>query len=163
MAGIQLSRQHIGHMHDRLQSLQRRVERFKDRAQETTKKFVRTVEVGVGAFGVGVMQGRTGGIELVGVPAELLGGLGLNLAGYFDVAGNYSEHLNNLGDGMLAAYLATVGRGLGAEWQAKAAGSDAAAAAAKQVAAATASKGAQLSPAEVQAIVSEALRQQAGL
>lgn len=150
MAAIQISKAHVGKMHDRVQSLQKRIEKFKDRAEDMTRKFVRTVEVGTAALGVGILQGKTGGVELMGVPAELGAGLALNLLGYFGAAGQHSEHLNNLGDGALAGYLATVGRGLGAEWAGK-----------TVVKSVTASKGDQLSRGEVADIVAQTIAQAA--
>lgn len=147
---LQLTKQHVGKMAGQVQSLQKRIGRFKEDAEKMTEKFVRTTEIGVAALGVGILQGRTGGIEVMGIPAELGIGVGLNMLGYFGAAGKHSDHLNNLGDGALAGYLATVGRGLGAEWKAKSTGG--------MAPAAVTSKGeGQLSRGEVDAIVRDAV------
>lgn len=144
MAAITVSKAEVGRMSDRVQSLQKRIGKFKHAAEEMTEKFVRTLEVGAAALGTGVVQGR-GGVEVMGVPVELGAALGLNLAGYFGVAGKHSGHLNNLGDGALAGYLAQVGRGIGVAWKNKQLG-----------ASKTSSKGDSLSPGEVAAIVRQA-------
>lgn len=152
---VNISKAHVSKMQDRVNQLQKRVQSFKADAEKMTEKFVRTMEVGGAAFAVGVLQGKTGGIEVMGVPLELGGGLALNLLGYFGAAGKHSDHLNNLGDGALAGYLTTMGKGVGTTWAQKSAAGGAAQA---QV---TASKGGALAPGEVQAIVQEAVRQAA--
>ena len=162
---LQISKQHIGKMHERVQSLQNRIAKIKDKTEEATAKFVRSCEVGGAAFASGVIQGRFGGMEIMGVPVELGAGIALNVLGYFGAAGKHSDHLINIGDGALAGYLSATGRGLGAEW----AGKDAAKApdAQKQVAAAAAnaaattaaSKGVTLSPGEIAAITQDTIQQ----
>lgn len=106
---------------ERLQSFKSRVAKIRQSAEKTTEKFVRTVEVSGAALGMGIIQGKTGGVEVIGMPIDLLSGVSLSVLGYFGAAGKMSDHLNNLGDGCLAAYFATVGRGIGQQWEAKAA------------------------------------------
>lgn len=114
-----LTREHIEHLHGRVQHLHKRATALKERAEEMTTKFVRTLEIGAAATAGGVIQGKAGpdGAHVMGVPVDLAGGLALNLLGYFGVAGNKSEHLNNFGDGLLAAYLSQVGFGIGQKWR----------------------------------------------
>lgn len=97
----------------RYEGLKKRMERFKEKAEGTTEKVVRSVEVGTMALGLGIVNGRSGSVEVMGVPLELGLGVALNVAGYFGAAGKYSDHLNNFGDGALASYLTTVGKGIG--------------------------------------------------
>lgn len=87
--------------------------------EKTTEKVVRTLELGVAAAAGGIIQGKAGpdGAHVMGVPVDLGIGLGLNLLGLFDVAGKHSDHLNNLGDGFLAAYLSQAGFGIGSKWR----------------------------------------------
>lgn len=120
MSTTQISRAHINRIAERAKNMQSRLARFKEQAAKTTEKVVRTVEVGSAALGMGIVQGRMGSVEIVGVPLELGAGVLLNLAGYFGAAGKYSDHLNNFGDGALAAYLTTVGKGVGAAMAQKA-------------------------------------------
>jgi hypothetical protein len=114
-----ITKAHLSRLAHRAEGLQKRMARFKEHAAKTTEKVVRTVEVGAMALGMGIVQGRSGSIEIMGVPAELGAGVALNLLGYFGVAGKHSDHLNNFGDGALAAYLTTVGKGVGAAMKAK--------------------------------------------
>jgi len=106
--------------YERLQGLRARLEKVKEHAAKTTEKVVRTVEVGASALGFGMVQGRLGSVEVMGVPVDLGAGVALNLLGYFGAAGKYSDHLNNFGDGALASYLNTVGKGIGAAMAVKA-------------------------------------------
>lgn len=118
----QITKAHLNRVAHRAEALQKRLARFKEQAAETTEKVVRTVEVGTMALGMGIVQGRAGSVEVMGVPMELGVGVALNLAGYFGAAGKYSDHLNNFGDGALASYLTTVGKGVGAAMKAKSLG-----------------------------------------
>lgn len=145
MAAITVSRAEANRMATRVTSLQKRIGKFKEHAEEMTEKFVRSIEVGGMALATGVMQGKTGGVEIMGVPAELGAGLALNLLGYFNAAGKHSGHLNNLGDGALAGYLATVGRGIGVAWKNK------------QLGTGTQASGEGLSPGEVADIARQAM------
>ena len=114
MAALTVSRAQLDKAHEKVTALQSRVRNIRNQAEQTTMRVVRSIEVTGAAFGAGVLQG-TGGIEVMGVPLELLGGGLLNLGGYLGVAGNASEHLVNVGDGLLAGYASAVGRGVGAE------------------------------------------------
>lgn len=118
----QISKASVSRLAQRAEGLQKRMMRFKAHAEKTTEKVVRTVEVGAMALGMGMAQGRYGSVEIVGVPAELAVGGVLNLLGYFGIAGKHSDHLNNLGDGALAAYLTTVGKGVGTAMKLKSLG-----------------------------------------
>lgn len=110
---MKLSGKELSKAHDRLQALRKRVAGIREKAEEATEKVVATAEVGAAAFTMGVINGKTGGVEIVGVPLELGAGLGLVGLGLLGVAGKASDHLHNLGTGCLASYLTTVGRGVG--------------------------------------------------
>lgn len=103
----------------RLESIKARLANIRKSAERSTEKMLRTAETGGAAFTMGVVQGKTGGVEVMGVPIDLGLGLTLNVLGYFGAAGKMSDHLNNVGDGCLAAYLTTVGRGVGQNWDQK--------------------------------------------
>lgn len=118
MANIAISGKHVKDLETRAHALKKRVDKIKHHAEEITEKFVRTMEVGVAAFGTGVLQGH-GGATVMGVPAELGAAFGLNLLGYLGAAGKHSYHLNNLGDGAMAGFLVQKGQHVGAEWKAK--------------------------------------------
>jgi hypothetical protein len=104
----------------RAHSLSRRLEKMREKLSGTTAKAVRTLEVSAAALAGGVLQGKAGpeGAHIFHVPVDLGLGLALNVLGYFDAAGDeYSDHLNNLGDGFLASYLSNVGFGWGNTWR----------------------------------------------
>lgn len=122
MAAIQVSKAHLTKAQERINSLQTKISRFKEHASKTTERVVRSVEVGSSALVVGIVQGRVGAIEVMGVPFELGAGVALNLLGYFGAAGKFSDHLCNFGDGALAAYLVTVGKGVGDSMKSKSLG-----------------------------------------
>lgn len=102
-----------------LENLKKRVASIRERAEETTERLITTAEVGGSAFAMGVLQGKTGGVEVLGVPLELGLGLGLNAFALLGGAGKQATHLHNVGNGCLAAYATTLGRGVGATWKSK--------------------------------------------
>jgi len=106
----------------RLETIKKRIANIREQAEQTTERLITTAEVGGAAFAMGVIQGKTGGVEVFGVPLELGLGLGLNAFALLGGAGKHSAHLNNVGNGCLAAYATTLGRGVGATWKGKALG-----------------------------------------
>lgn len=106
----------------RFEAMKSRLANVQKQAEKATEKFVATMETTGAAFICGLVQGRTGGgVELAGVPGELIAGGLLSVGSYLGVAGKHSDHLANLGNGCLAAYATTMGRGVGATWAEKAA------------------------------------------
>jgi len=142
---VHITKRDAHHAVQRLQSIQRRIASIKERAEETTERIVTTAETAGAAFAMGVVQGRTGGVELFGVPLELGLGIGLNAFALLGGAGKHSGHLAAVGTGCLAAYATTLGRGVGATWRDKERGLSGAAA--KGLGARVAGVG--LSPAEM--------------
>lgn len=116
---MQLGREHIKHLHDRAQSLGRKLTAMRDKFSGTTKKVVATIETAAGAGIGGLIQGHAGteGSHLFGIPTDLGGGLALNFLGYFNAAGDYSEHLNHLGNGLLSSFVSSVTFGWGNAWR----------------------------------------------
>lgn len=95
-----------------------RARRVREKGQEAIERGVRTTVSSATAFGLGMVQGRTGGVELFGkLPLELLVGAGAHVAGYMKVGGRNSEHLHAVGDGALALYAGTMGRAVGTQWK----------------------------------------------
>ena len=142
---IQLSQRDLKRAASKFESLKGRINSIKKRAEKTTEKVIRTGETSAAAFSMGMIQGLTGkGIEVLGVPLELGLWVGLYVLGYFGGAGKHSDHLNNFGDGCLAAYATTLGRGVGVSWREKALG------AGSQGALSARPAGVALTPAEVE-------------
>lgn len=98
---------------------QNRMKNITAKADKTVAIVVHTAEVSSAAFVAGVVQGRTGGVEVLGVPMDLGLAAGLHVLGFAGVGGKMSGHLHGFGDGFLAAFLATTGRGVGQAMKAK--------------------------------------------
>lgn len=96
------------------------VDNLRERSQEAIGQVVQTLEVGIVSFGFGFARGRWGGVDVVGVPADLGAGILAHLGGYMGFGGKNAEHLHNLGDGALASYLNTLGAGIGVDMANKA-------------------------------------------
>src|SRR5277367_5738412 len=106
----------------RLHSLKKRIEGIKQHTERTVEKVVRTAEVGGTAFAIGVLNGKTGGVEVMGVPLELGAGIALNVLSYMGAAGRMSDHLGNVGDGAIASFATMEGVKIGLQWAAKSGG-----------------------------------------
>ncbi len=102
------------------ESLRRRLAGFKAKGDAMANTVIRTAEVGMGAFVMGGIQGRFGDVSIGPVPVSLGSGLLLHAAGFAGVGGKNASHLHAIGDGCLAAYLATLGTGVGADLRKKA-------------------------------------------
>lgn len=122
---LSITKAHAQQAMHKYEALKNRLTSVKKKAEETTQRVVRSTTIGASAFAMGLVQGRTGGIEVVGVPLELGLGVGLNILSIMGGAGQYSEHLGNAGDGCLAAYATTLGRGVGTTMREKAQKGDA--------------------------------------
>lgn len=101
-------------------SLRARLARAKAKGDKMANTVIRTAEVGMGAFVMGGIQGRFGDVSIGPVPVSLGSGLLLHAAGFAGVGGRNASHLHAIGDGCLAAYLATLGTGVGADLRKKA-------------------------------------------
>lgn len=119
---IQISKASLHRAEGRIASLSNTIKKVRKEAEHTVEKVLRTAETGGMAFGLGVLNGKHGSTEVMGMPIELLLGAGLNIAGYLGAAGKHSDHLNNLGDGALAAYLTVLGVQVGTQWKQKSQG-----------------------------------------
>lgn len=127
-------------------ALRKKFAEVKTAGAKSAKHLVRTGEIAGSAFACGVIQGRTGGIEILGLPFELWAGIACTAVSVTGLAGTASEHVGAVGDGALAAYLTTLGRGVGTTMRSKQLGGEAPAIAAK---------GLSLSPEEVAALSHE--------
>lgn len=120
MAVRKISKRDIGGWKLKALRAQKRLQGASKKADQVVEQVVHTSEVGAAAFIAGVVQGRTGGIEVLGVPLDL--GLAASLHGlaFLGIGGKMASHLHGFGDGFLAAFLATTGRGVGATMREKA-------------------------------------------
>lgn len=119
MATHQITQAHAKQAVARLESIKRKIASVRESAAEKTEQLVGTVETAGAAFAMGVLQGKAGSVELFGVPLELALGLGLSGFALLGGAGKASTHIQHVGNGCLAAYATTLGRGVGTHWAAK--------------------------------------------
>jgi hypothetical protein len=117
---LQLSKSELVRMAKKAESLQKRVQRATEKADDVIDRVVRTTEVGATAFGFGVVQGRYGAIEVAGIPIDLGAAVLGHIGGFMGVGGRNAQHLHAFADGALASYAVTMGRGAGASWRQKA-------------------------------------------
>lgn len=140
----------------RLHSLKKRIEGIKNHTEKTVEKVIRTAEVGGTAFAIGVLNGKTGGVEIMGVPLELGAGIALNVLSYMGAAGKMSDHVGNVGDGALASFATMEGVKIGLQWAQKSGGGQGALPSGAAPSLPPASAGVGLTPAEVAASVAHA-------
>ena len=108
---------HLHHMAKRHHSVLKKLEGIKGKLTHMTGRGVSVLEVAAGAWMGGVIEGRTAGKTVLHVPLNLALGLATTAAGLLDLAGPYSEHLSNLGEGMVASYTAAAGFAFGQRWR----------------------------------------------
>lgn len=101
------------------ENLKNRLAKLKEKGDAMAGTMVRTAEVGMGAFVMGGIQGRFGDVSVGPVPVALGSGLLLHVAGFSGIGGKNASHLHGLADGCLAAYLCTLGTGVGADLRRK--------------------------------------------
>lgn len=114
-----LTKAHAHRVFSAGQRMHAAAKRMREGVEEKAGKIIRTGEVFGGAIAAGVIQGKAGpdGANVFGVPVDLAIGLGLNVGALFDVAGKYSDHLGNVGDGFVAGYGSQLGFSMGTKWR----------------------------------------------
>ncbi len=110
----------IMRLKSRYEGLMKRADGIKRKGESTVEHLVSSAEVSGSAFALGVVQGKYGPVSVVGVPLDLTIAAGLHLGGFLGLAGRQSHHLHAFGDGALASFFFTLGRGTGAKWKATA-------------------------------------------
>lgn len=89
-----------------------RVAKIKAQADAAVHRVVSTAEIATAAFTMGVIDGRYGGVEVLGVPLSLGSAAAAHLAAFLGIA---PDHLHAFGNGFLASYLSNLGNGVGAK------------------------------------------------
>ncbi len=119
---VHISRTQLARLSRHAGSMARRAGHLKDKTEKAVNTLVSTAEVGAASFAFGVVQGRFGTVDVVGVPIELGTAVLLHLLGFVGVAGKAARHIHSFGDGALASYLTTLARGIGMDMKKKALG-----------------------------------------
>jgi len=113
----QVSNSLVNRYKAQIESMKGRVKKVAEKSEKVVEQVTTTMIVSGTAFGFGVLQGRTGGVEVVGVPVELLTGVALHVGGFMGLGGRKSELMHAVGNGAMATYAATMGRSVGAQWK----------------------------------------------
>ena len=100
-------------------SLARRTEGLKKKGEQVVEHAISAAEVSAASFALGAIQGKMGPVKVAGVPIDLAAGVGLHALGFLGLAGKHSSHLHSFGDGALASFFFTMGRGVGMDMKAK--------------------------------------------
>lgn len=122
---MRMTRADIAHGVRRAESLRARLANVRKKTEKVTETAVHTLEVGASAFGFGALHGYNGtedGVQVVGIPIELLAAVGLHGAGFLGLGGKASSHLHGVADGALASYATRLGYSMGTKWSSKAPG-----------------------------------------
>lgn len=97
-------------MKRQLDSAKGRVARVKAEAEEAVEVVVAAAEVSGTAFGLGMINGRYGSPEVVGIPVDAGVGIAAHVLAFCDIA---PDHLHNVGNGGLGSYFSALGVGVG--------------------------------------------------
>ena len=103
---------------ERAAKAENKIEKAKEKATELMGHALQLVEVGGAAFAFGYAHQRygvNGELQIAGVPADLVAGLGLHAFSMLGGFGKYAEHGHNLGDGCIASYAFRMGSQIGAQ------------------------------------------------
>lgn len=120
MAGaIQISRHHLAKVHAHAASLRSRLARVSHKAERAFDIGVGSaLTVGTGAA-FGLLHGRHGPVEVMGVPLELgAGAVGVGAA-LLGVGGKWADHIGRIGAGMLTVYAYSTAKGAGTNMKLK--------------------------------------------
>lgn len=112
MAGTTLTAKQIEELENTALRAKDRVKRMKEKGDAAVMKVVSAAELSTAAFTMGVIDGRYGGVELMGIPLSLGLAATAHLGAFLGIA---SDHLHSFGNGFLASYLSNLGNGVGAK------------------------------------------------
>ena len=113
-----ITEEHLHHMARRHHATMKKLDGLRGKFAGFTQKTIGTIEAGAGAWLGGAIEGRTAGASIGPLPINLGVGAILLAAGHLDLAGGqWSEHLNNLGNGFIGSYLAATGYAFGKRWK----------------------------------------------
>jgi hypothetical protein len=116
-----ITEEHLHHMARRHHATMQKLDTIREKITGFSRHAFGTLEVGAGAWAGGLIEGRFNGWALGPLPANLLAGAVLLFAGHTKLAkdrlGDNSDHLINVGNGLLASYTAALGYNFGKNWR----------------------------------------------
>ena len=114
---LSISKNEASQLIQKAKSAQASVRRVREELTEKVEAVVSGAEVAATAWGLGVINGRYGGVEVVGVPLDLLVGAAGHVLGLCGVA---PSHMHAIGNGGVASLTHTLGLGVGRDMKNKA-------------------------------------------
>ncbi len=118
--GLGFSTADIVRFKQRTDSLSAKARAALAKADQAVETVITTSEVSAAAFLFGLAQGKFGGVAIVGVPVDLLAGLGLHIAAFAGIGGRNAHHLHAFADGALGSFFNALGRTVGRQLQTEA-------------------------------------------
>ena len=113
-----ITEEHLHHMARRHHATMQKLDTMRGKIMDYAQKSFGLLETGFGAWAGGVLEGRTGGMAVGPLPLNLLLGAGFLVAGYANLGNEkFSEHFNNIGNGLVGSYLAATGYAFGKRWR----------------------------------------------
>jgi hypothetical protein len=115
---MHITEEHLHHMARRHHATMQKLDGLREKFAGFTGRFVGTIEVAAGSWIGGAIEGRTAGGTIGPLPINLGVGALFLVGGHLDLAGGqWSDHLNNLGNGFIGSYLAATGYAFGKRWK----------------------------------------------
>lgn len=115
---MNVNEHHVHHLAKRLHEAHGKLDALTGKLSGYAQAALGTVEVSAGAFLGGALEGKTEGGAFFGtVPYNLVAAAALLTVGHMNLAGDdYSEHISNVGSGLLAGWVASKGYAFGKGW-----------------------------------------------
>jgi hypothetical protein len=102
---ISISPQKAQEIMKRADAAMAKLHKIRGKTEEKVGEVFKMVETVGGALAVGYARARFGEVTIgPEIPAEALLGAGLSLTAFLDLPGKYSEHLHNVGNGILGGW-----------------------------------------------------------
>jgi hypothetical protein len=113
-----ITHEHLHHLARRHHATMQKLDSLRGRISGMAQRGFGTLETGAGAWLGGMLEGKTGGMALGPVPINLLAGAVFLAVGYTNLASDkYSDHLSNLGNGLVGSWAAATGYAFGKRWK----------------------------------------------
>ena len=113
-----ITEEHLHHLARRHHATMAKLDSIREKVTSYAQKSFGVLETGLGSWAGGVIEGKFNGASVGPLPLNLLLGAGFLVAGYANLGKEkYSEHFNNLGNGLVGSYLAATGYAFGKRWR----------------------------------------------
>lgn len=113
-----ITEEHLHHMARRHHATMKKLDGIREKVAGITGRFIGTAETAAGAWIGGAIEGRTAGGTVLRIPINLGVGAILLAVGHLDLVGaDWSNHVNNVGNGFIDSYVAATGYAFGKRWR----------------------------------------------